>query len=261
MTMRLTTKLALCAMALVAAMPVSAREIGLWTSASAEKEIGYGINGSFGAEYRTIGNHVDRWGFGLDADRKIWESSDNAFTLKAGLGYKYTRNLIPAKIVWKGISDYNYHNSYWRNRHRISLQLAGKYELDRWDFTLRERYQFNFNGKTSYMIDQHNKPTTSQDFIVGNKEKIKEAQKEHIARTQIGAAYDIAQCKFDPFANIEFFNALSDGMKLEKTKFTIGCDWKISKVQALEGALIFQDRAADGESAGCAVGFSYKYKF
>lgn len=259
--MRLTTKLALCALAFIAATPASAREIGFWTSASAEKEIGYGIDGSFGAEYRTIGNHIDRWGFDLGADRTIWTSSDNAFKLNAGIGYKYTRNLTTAKIVWKSISDYNYHNSYWRNRSRISLQLAGKYEFDRWDFTLRERYQFNITGKASYVIDKHTKPTTSQDFIYGHKEKSKESEKEHIARTQLGAAYDIAHCKFDPFASMELFNSLSNGMKLEKTKFTLGCDWKITKGQALEGAMVFQNRAADGEPAGFAVSFSYKYKF
>lgn len=257
--MRLAVALALFAVAALDPMPALAEETGLWASASAEKKIGQNIDGSVSAEFRTIGNRIDRLGLGVSADRRIFRTSDKFFTLKAGLGYKFTGNQNPSKTVWKNPDRYNLHNSYWCNRHRVYVQLTGKFEPGRWELSIRERYQYNYDSQASYTMYKHKRLETGTDIITPEK-KIKYAEREHIARTQLEVAYNIRKCKFDPFAGFELYNCMNNGMELEKTRLTVGFDWKISNIRTFQWALVFQDRAADGEAAGCAVSFSYKYK-
>lgn len=265
MSMRLTTKLALCAVVVMTTLSVSAREddeVGLWTSAGVEKELGYGVKGSFEGEYRTKGNHFDRFGLGISASRSVYSNDDNTFSLKAGIGYKYTRNFSLAEKEWKGINSFIYDNAYWRNRHRINLQLTAKQDLGRWTLSLRERYQFAYSAKAKYTRDKYEVITgTREEVLVSSKEKIKGIQNEHLARTAFEASYDIRNCKLTPFAGIELYNNLSDKMNLEKTRYTAGCNWKITDIHSVQGAFIWQDRAADGELSGGAIKLSYNYKF
>jgi outer membrane autotransporter protein len=81
-----------------------------------------------------------------------------------------------------------------------------------------------------------------------------------VLRSRFQAEFDKKGLALTPYANVEFFNAWS----LQKTRFNVGLDWKLSKQHTL-GAFyryqIVRDDDDDNEPNIHMLGLSYKFKF
>ena len=79
-------------------------------------------------------------------------------------------------------------------------------------------------------------------------------------RSRLQVSYDFPHWKFDPFANVEFFN----GKTLEKTRIQAGVEYKYQKKHIFTLTYRYQNVNAeddDLETNRHLIGIGYKYKF
>lgn len=60
-------------------------------------------------------------------------------------------------------------------------------------------------------------------------ENDKKAKTAHYLRSRIKADYNIRNCPLTPYVSFEWSNNLSNDLVLDKTRLTVGGDWKLSK--------------------------------
>lgn len=220
----------------------------------------------------------------------------NAFSVKFGTGYAFLHDRNPQED--KGIkAKENYtqkgkrngwnvdsviDHGYWRNKHRAWFDVSAKLTLGRFSLSVRERYQFTrYNAATCHRdtYRQRYRDLASPGFIgdtyVYNGEKyteyeqvyIKEtddkaSKNRHYLRSRFALDYNIPRCPVDPFVTVEFSNNLSEGMLLEKTRYTVGADWKIGKQHTLSLAYLYDDGQDDDSNGNLHVlEIGYKFKF
>lgn len=76
--------------------------------------------------------------------------------------------------------------------------------------------------------------------------------------------YNIRHCAFTPYATFEFHNDLKESMDLDKSRLTVGTEWKITKQHRIDLAYIYQNShdADDNDGGGLhAISVGYKFKF
>ena len=232
---------------LVLALNVSAQDdFGMWYSVGAEKKIDKKLSLEAEAEFRTRNDSktVDRWTGALDLSYKIlpW--------LKASGGYKFLYNNNKEKITYNANGAYNnWRPSYWSTRHRLHLDLTGSLTLGDFEFSLRERWQYTYRPEattTRYDFDN----SKWEDTTVKGKGK-------NVLRSRLQVEYDIPHSKITPYASVELFNAWS----LQKTRYTLGADWKLNKKHEIGAYYRYQNVNDDDEPNGHVLGLSYKFKF
>ena len=90
----------------------------------------------------------------------------------------------------------------------------------------------------------------------------KAEKRRHYLRSRFVLDYNIPRCPVDPFVTVEFSNNLSEGMNLEKTRYTVGLDWKINKQHTLSLAYLYDDGQDDDSNGKLHVlEVGYKFKF
>ena len=90
----------------------------------------------------------------------------------------------------------------------------------------------------------------------------KAEKRRHYLRSRFALDYNIPHCPVDPFVTVEFSNNLSEGMNLEKTRYTVGLDWKINKQHTLSLAYLYDDGQDDDSNGNLHVlEVGYKFKF
>lgn len=233
-------------------MPALAQsEGGLYVSAEAEKKINKKLDVSLEADMRTRNNFktMDRWSIGLGASYKLnkW--------LKADLGYKLLDYNNHEKITYKTSGDYNHWRpSYWGVKHRVYAGLTGSYKFsNNIKLSLRERWQYTYRPeKTVQRWDFDDE--TWEDKVMSGKGK-------NQLRSRFEISYDKKRALFTPYANIELYNAWG----IEKIRYTVGTDIRLSKQHSLGVFYRFQDMknvdADDYDPDMHYLGIGYKFKF
>ena len=79
---------------------------------------------------------------------RVWLIASLLF-LKADGGYTFIYSHRPGEMTKKG----NYVSDYWSPRHRMYLSLTGKLNWQRFEFSLRERYQYTY--RTSQLVSKY----------------------------------------------------------------------------------------------------------
>ena len=205
-------------------------DFGLDFSLEVEKKLSKKWSLGFEGELRTRDNTktVDRWSGGLSADFKITK------WLKASAGYNflYDNN---ERITYKTNGAINKEAHYWGVRHRFNVRWQYTYRpektVDRWDYDDEEWEKKTYNGKGT-----------------------------NVLRSRLQIEYDKKGLAITPYANVEFFNAWS----LQKTRFHVGADWKLSKQHTIGAFYRYQtvrDDDDDNEPNIHMIGLSYKFKF
>lgn len=263
---------------------MAAGDLGLKGDIEVEKGLAKGLDMGLSAEYMYQDSHTDDWGLGISLSRRLYRSKDKSFTVKAAAGYKFTRVFSSAEGVYKGDSSdgiadglpfeyymenklkFDWLESYWRTRHKVWTQVQVKKELGRFTISFKERYQFSHSDSMEVGRDKYRMMYNAdiQDFEIGLKSsdtKIKDAQNKNILRSSIRAAYDIKDCKLNPFLGIDLYNSLDNGMRLEKTRLTGGVERSIGKNASVGLAYLWQNKAFDDEPAGSAINLSFSYAF
>lgn len=183
--------------------------------------------------------------------------------------------------------SFSLYDSYKNSRHRIYGSLQGSLELDRFKISLREMVQYTYIGSASYQVTKYrvgseykaddydddddddpkdwtNKEYTKiggTDYFYKNGIKNKAVSHNFVLRSRINMAYDIPHWKYDPFVSFELFNGLGDGLKVEKSRLTVGFDFSFKKKHNFEVAYMWQNQHDDDEPAGSFICLGYKYEF
>ncbi len=229
---------------LLAALPVSAQS--LWTTVDMEKSL---IDKKLAAfaemEYRT---HQ-----ALMSER-VSASLGLEYTLVKGLkmqaSYSYIYRQTQDEFTRKG----NLVPAYWSPRHRANLALTASYKLNkRWKFSLREAYQYTYRYQMFV-------PKYSPDGSLRLADEEVSAKHKHVLKSRLQASYDIKKSPFEPYVSAEPYLDLATGT-LDKTRFTLGSEYKINKQHSLEGFVRYILHSDEDEAAGWVLGLGYKIDF
>ena len=277
---------------LVASNMVAQSDFGVWTSIEASTKLNKQLELSLEGEYRTQSNSTltERIATGISLSYK----NKKVPFLKADVGYsvmsmyglgettiKYEKNdeggyeldddgnLIP--------KHKNVDSPYWYTRHRVTASLTGSVKWGRFKFSLRERYQFthrmrSYCDRERWYYDPYHKmfPEDVPEYYVDDDPEsdgysymtdTKKAKSDHKLRSRLSVSYDIKQCPFEPFAEVEVYNELDNAFAYDKIRYTVGADYKINKEHKLTFYYRYQDYADIDEVSGHVLGIGYAFEF
>ena len=238
-------------------------DFGLDFSLEAQKKLSKQWSLSLEGEYRSRDNAKtnDRWSLGVSADYKV------AKWLKASAGYTYLYDNNQRISYYEATDDDVLAGDadtgdpkkcaqYWAPRHRFNLSLTfDKKLVGDFRFSLRERWQYTY--RPEYTIDER---WSYLDQAYDGKSKTYAGKGKSVLRSRLQVEYDKKGLPITPYANVEFFNAWS----LQKTRFTVGLDWSLSKQHTLGTFYRYQTVRNDDDDLEPNIhllGVSYKFKF
>lgn len=268
----------------LALMPLAAfAEGGLWTSIGVEKNFKKTWSIGLEADMRANDNinSFSRASIGVSGDYKVlpW--------LKLGAGYSFIsdHNPVALKPDYKksngSFNGYNLDEAYWRNKHRATFDVTGKWKAGRFSFALRERYQFTHSmagscQRTKYRdgvlpgegVDVSNLMLIGDYYFFPGDEEIvmdsKSAKNSHYLRSRLSIDYNIRHCPITPEVSYEITNNLGDGFLAMKHRVVAELDWKITKKFHLGTAYVYQHQfhAEEYEPGTLHAGsVNFKFKF
>ena len=226
-------------------------DFGVWTSIGAEKKISKKLSVGMEAELRTRDDvsTLDRWSVGVDAQYKLTK------WLKVSAGYSFLDD-NNEKITYKETNGMpNKLAEYWGVRHRFNVSLTGSYKFGDWQVSLRERWQYTYRPEKT--IDER---WDFDDDEYDGKPKTYKGRGKNVLRSRLQLSYDIPNSHLEPYASVEMFN----GWSVQKTRYTAGVDWKITKKHEVGLYYLYQsvhDDDDDNEPNRHIVGVEYKFKF
>ena len=230
-------------------LPASAQsdDFGLDFSLEAQKKLNKKWSVSLGGELRTRDNTktVDRWSVGVGADYKV------AKWLKASAGYDLLIDNRD-KSTYKSNGDLNKLAEFWGVRHRLNVALTASQKLGDFKVSLRERWQYTYRPEKT--IDRYDVDDEEYESKTYN------GKAKHLLRSRLQVEYSVPKTSLSPYAHVEFFN----GWSLEKTRYTAGMDYDLSKKHSLGLFYRYQVVRNDDDNDEPnihLIGFTYKFKF
>lgn len=236
-------------------------DFGLDFSVEAEKKIDKQWSVSLEGELRRRDDAKtnDRWSIGLGVDYKI------AKWVKASAGYSllYDNTKRISYSDQEDVDDGDFDEvgmpkkcaQYWTPRHRFNVSLTFDKKLfGDFRFSLRERWQYTW--RPEHTVSER---WSYLDEAYDGKAKTYGGSGKNVLRSRLQVEYDRKGLSLTPYANVEFWNA----WKLQKTRYTVGLDWKLSKQHAV-GAFYYYQKVNDDddlEPNRHLLGVSYKFKF
>lgn len=221
-------------------------DFGIWSSIEAKKKLLPGLDAALEGEFRTSDGlkSVERWAVSPSLSYRVFPF------LKADMGYTFIYKRAEAETTKKG----NYIPAYWTPRHRFSFSLTGKYTWNRWEFSLRERYQFT--RRTALSVPKYDGDDGSRKA-----DEIIDAKSKNVLRSRLQVAWDLRKSPFTPYASCELYHDMGNRWELEKTRWTIGTEYKVNKKHSFDLYYRYQNHADDDETNGHVLGVGYKFKF
>lgn len=259
-------------------------DFGVWTSIEGSTKLNKSLELSLEGEFRTqdMSSTTERIATGIGLSYK----NKKVPFLKADIGYstmsmyglgettiKYQEN-EDGKLVPKHM---NVDAPYWYTRHRATASLTGSVKWGRFKFSLRERYQFTHRmgayceRERWYYNSHHEKFPNDVDeyFIIDDPESDsysymtdeKKPKSDHKLRSRLAVSYDIKDCAFEPFAEVEVYNQFDEAFAYDKVRYTIGAEYKINKEHKVKVYYRYQDYADVDEVSGHVLGLGYAFEF
>lgn len=260
----------------LAMMGVRADNFGLWSEIGLKQNLGVrGLSGSVDLGFRANNNmrNVDRWSAGFGLEYKLFKY------LEAGASYSYLYGYTGSERKENYKKDgvtregYNLTHGFWRSRNRFSFDLKSGFDLGRFSFSVRERYQLTGYNSVHVVKDRYRYiPIYGMDGEIEdwmNQEgypeygvpDIKERKSKEYLRSKFSVDYNIRHCKFQPSVSIELLNNLRGGFATDEVRYVVGGDWKFSKQVHLGAYYHYNDgRDADDDDEPHAIEISLKLK-
>lgn len=268
-------------LAALTALPAAADDFGIWTGATVQKSLGthFSIDASLGFRSQDRLRQATRWDASLGADYSPlrWLSFGTGYT------YIYGRKGQETNVRLDddgSLTGYNVDHGYWRSRHRFTLDASAKHRFGRFTLSLRERYQLTRYADATTARDRYRRPLSeaerpsytgatyewngTQFARLTSATDDKPAKTRHLLRSRFGIDYNIRHCAFTPYATFEFHNDLADGLHLDKSRLTVGTEWKLSKQHRLDFAYVLQtshdaDDNDDGRLHALSIGYKFRF--
>lgn len=249
-------------------MSVRADDFGMWTGIGFGQNLGVrdlSADVDFGFRSNNSLRSVDRWSAGFGLGYSVCPY------LKVAASYTYMYSYSGEECKEKSETDFNITHGYWRSKNRFSVGLKSGFDLGRFSFSLRERYQLTgYNSAGVMKTKYRNNPVYVDGKLVGYSPKPgypqtvpdrKSHKSKEYLRSKIEVAYNIRRCPVDPFVSVEFENNLRNAFKLDEVRYVAGAEWKISKQVQLTGSYHFNKGSdADHDDDLNAVELSLKFK-
>lgn len=244
----------------VAVNPAKAQsEGGLLLGAEVEKKISQDFSLSIEGDFRSRNNFktIDRWSGGIGGSYKLtkWLKADAGYTLL----YDNNREKVTPYTTDKGRSRIKWRPSYWGTRHRFytSLSLNHKFN-NNLRISLRERWQYTYRPEQSVTRWKLTPADLTKEL---DEDYVRTGRGKHQLRSRLQVEYDKKRALFTPFANAEFYNS----MAIEKIRYTVGTDVRLSRAHSLSVYYRFQDMKNmdddDYDPDMHYLGLGYKFKF
>ena len=238
-------------------------DFGLDFTLETQKKLSKNWSASLEGELRTRNNTktVDRWALGLSVDYKV------AKWLKASAGYTYLYDHNQRTTYFDATDDEvidgdadagdpKKYVDYWGSRHRFNLSLTFDKKLfGDFRFSLRERWQYTYRPEQT--VDQR---WSILDNAFDGKSKSYSGKGKNVLRSRLQVEYDKKGLALTPYVNAELFNAWN----VQKIRYNVGVDWKLSKQHSLGLFYRYQhvyDDDDDFEPNIHMLGLGYKFKF
>lgn len=222
-------------------------DMGIWTEIGIEKKVNKKVTVGLEGEWRTADNasRNSRWSAGAYGEYKFskW--------LKGSVGYNFLYDRRD-KYTYHSDGSLNKYARYWTPRHRFHADLTGSWNLGQWKLSLRERWQYTYRPEQTipgrYDYDQE---------AFDNEPKTYSGTGKNVLRSRLQVSREFG--KLEPYANVELYN----GWALEKTRYTVGIDYDLTKHHSLGAYYRFQTTHGDSDDEPDMhiLGVSYKYKF
>ncbi len=210
----------------VSALTVVAQEndFGNWIEIGLEKQITEKLSLEFEEEIRIFKNfgEFDRFATGIGGAYIF-----NKY-LRAGGGYSW---LYKHRVV----------KEQWEHRHRFHFYLRGRYKINRFTFTLRERIQTTFVDESIPGFGYN--PWT-------------------YLRSRLQVAYNIKGSVLAPFTSAEMYYQLNNpkGNQIDNMRYTLGTNWGISKNFDLDSFLrLDKEMNVKNPVSYWILGFSFNF--
>lgn len=234
-------------------------ENGLWESVSVNKDLGkkWELNGEVDFRTSDLLKFANRAAIGAGGEYKPvkW--------FKIGAGYTFITDHNPEtfksdyKKQTQAFNGYNLDQAYWRNKHRLYVDLTGKWKWGRFGFAVRERYQYTRNMSAETMRTRYREPISDLQGLnpdnlvqmgdywfwpdeISTDLDTKSAKNGHRLRSRLSVDYNIRSCPVTPGVSYEIQNNLKEGLGAVKHRVTAGIEWKIKKRHSLSFDYIFQ---------------------
>lgn len=272
-------KLLLALALLVSTTSMASDDFGIWTGIGAEKKLpaGFSIDAGIGFRAEDNLNSAARWDFNVGLGYKPCKN------IKFGAGYVLIRDhsLLETKVNYnkKGNENgYNVDHDYWRTKHRFVFDVTGKVDIGRFTLSLRERYQLTHANSATCVRDRYRDELdrttqggyTGESYTWNGREFLeyeqttndKSGKTTNYLRSRLQLEYNIRHCPLTPFVSYELSNDLSGGFSTDKTRLSVGTDWKISKHHTVSVAYLYQNGHDDDDNNDIhVIDLSYKFKF
>lgn len=182
-------------------------------SQSADFGIWYGLNGDY-----SLNKKID---IDLSAMIRTFDNAskiDQAF-FEGGLSYKFNKYLSVSGSY--RITDNREDNSEYHLRHKWFADIKGSLPLGHFEFSTRFRFQ-----------------VVKKTFYENAGDKIP----DYHSRIRLKGVYKIPEFPVNPYISIESFSAMFENSDrlIDKNRFTLGFEYKISKKHSVETAYIYQ---------------------
>ena len=268
-----------CASLLMCGYSYAQDKFGLWTEAGFTKRIDshFSLDAEIG--YRADDNLRSSTRFDIGAGLNYKPVKG----LKFGIGYLLIdQHYLTEKEAhynssgnWNG---FNVNHGYWRVKNRFYADVSGKIDVGRFSIGLRERYQATvYNAKH---VEQDEYRGVVPENYEGEKiygevdgtgrwyafdetdDVYKEAKTKQYLRSRLTIDYNIKGSPVDPFASFELSNSLDHKFAIDKRRWTVGADWKITKKHTLTVAYVYtngQDDDDEGNLHALSIGYNYKF--
>ena len=237
-------------------------DFGFNLELEASKKINQNLKVAVTAEARTQ-ECIDNWerfSFGADATYRIFKRKSSPWQVSANAGYQFIDRYKPAHLSQSGR---NWITSYWSPRHRGFASIKGSYKLTKaWTVSLRERYQYTYTTEqhvARYYANRANgkNGTRNDDKIAGGTDR-------QLLRSRVELNWERKRSPWEPFAYIEVFNDLKDGLAYNQIRLSIGTDYNLNARNAV--GLSYRYKSEKGENdddqeIGYIIKASYTFKF
>ncbi len=252
---------------LIALLPLGAMaqsdDFGLDFSLEAQKKVNNKLSIDLEGEFRTRDNTktADRWSIGAGLSYKLTKW----LKVSGGYNFLYDNN---EKISYFDSTDDEVIDgdaeegdpkkraNYWAPRHRFNVSLTFDKKLfGDFRFSLRERWQYTY--RPEYTVSER---WSYLDEAYDGKEKTYSGKGKNVLRSRLQIEYDKKGLAWTPYINAELFNAWS----VQKVRYNVGVDWKISRQHSLGAFYRYQtvyDDDDDNEPNMHMIGIGYKFKF
>lgn len=287
-------KHSLLLMAALAYMPALAGDdFGIWTEVGVQKDFSQKLSAEVGVEFRAEDKvrQPARWAISLGAAYKpvkyvtvsaayVYLRDYSAQEVKTDYKEDDDGNLVLNDEGQPEFNGLNVDHGHWRTKHRFLADVTGKLPVGRFTFSLRERYQYTHYAATTLLRTRYRSVLPSSaiesgaysgdyeaygGYYFGTVKVVsrdKAAKNRHYLRSRLKVDYNIRHCPLTPFVACELSNDLCSSLHLDKTRYTIGTEWKIAKAHRLSFAYVYEDGADDDDlSNNHALSVSYKFKF